>query len=299
MPASFSDMTRRGALITGVAGLLSAAEVASSRLSLEGYIRQNVASREKKPLLEMIGELFATAPYAGFRNIELNHGFFTPQLLGRVLELTRAHKLSMPSVYVGGAMHETALADKTIARALEIGGLCKEFGCKAIVNNPDTKSESGRKTDAELAAQAESLNRMGRILAEHDLQLRVRHHTAELVENGREWRHILHNTDPECVTLCIDVEHARHGGMDPNALLREAASRVTEVHLRNKIGETPTQAFEDGDINYYEIAATIRSLHLKPLIVPELAYHSDTPITRDFRDNLRVSRVYCENVFSL
>jgi len=220
-------ISRRQALLTCASVLATAAAKSRSRLSLEGYIWQNYASREKKPLVELIGELFETAPYAGFQNIELNDGFFGPQLKNRVIELTRTHKLSMPSVYVGGTMHDRDLADKTIARALEIGALCREFGCEAVVHNPNTKPAPGRKTDAELAIQADSLNRMGRSLADHGLQLRVHHHTAELVEDAREWRHILHSTEPKHVTLCLDLEHAQHGGMDPNALLREAGSRVT------------------------------------------------------------------------
>ena len=87
-------------------------------------------------------------------------------------------------------------------------------------------------------------------------------------------------TDPKYVTLCLDLEHAFHGGMDPNAILREAGSRTTEVHLRNKKKETPLEALEDGDIDHHEIAATIRMLRLKPLIVIELAYHPDTVVTR-------------------
>ena len=83
----------------------------------------------------------------------------------RVIGLTRKHGLQMPSVYVGGGMHEQALADKTIANALEIGSLCKEFGCKAIVNNPDSKPLNALKTDEELALQATLLDRMGQTLA--------------------------------------------------------------------------------------------------------------------------------------
>jgi inosose dehydratase len=196
-------------------------------------------------------------------------------------------------------MHERELADKTIARALEVGMMCKEFSCKAIVTNPDTKPANGRKSDDELAVQAESLNRMGRSLAAQDFQLRVHHHTAELVEDAREWRHILRNTDPKYVTLCLDLEHAFHGGVDPNALIKEAASRVTEIHLRNKTKETPLEALEDGDIDHYAIAATLKKLKLEPLVVIELAYHADTVITRSLKDDLRLSRIYAEKVFAL
>jgi len=292
-------MTRRQALFAVAAGIGAAAERKPSRLSLEGYIWQNYASREKRPLAELLDELFATAPYAGFENIELNDGFFSPSLKSRVIELTRANKLLMPSVYVGGTMHERELADQTIVRAVEIGSLCKEFDCKAIVHNPNTKAAQGRKSDDELAVQAASLNRMGRTLAEHRLQLRVHHHTAELVEDAREWRHILRNTDPKYVTLCLDLEHAFHGGFDPNGLLREAASRVTEIHLRNKKKETPLEALEDGDIDHYVIAATLRKLKLRPLVVIELAYHSDTIVTRPLKEDLRLSRIYAEKLFAV
>src|ERR1700704_2259717 len=112
-----SVMTRRQALFAVAAGIGAAAERKQSRLSLEGYIWQNYASRQKRPLAELLDELFASAPYAGFQNIELNHGFFSPTLKDRVIELTRSHRLLMPSVYVGGAMHERELADQTIARA--------------------------------------------------------------------------------------------------------------------------------------------------------------------------------------
>ena len=33
----------------------------------------------------------------------------------------------------------------------------------------------------------------------------------------------------------LDLEHAQHGGVDPNAILREAGRRVTEVDLRNSL----------------------------------------------------------------
>jgi len=296
---TISQVTRRQALLTATAALGAAARQKRSHLSLEGYIWQNYAAREKKPLLELLPELFATAPYAGFQNIELNDGFFSPSLRDRTIELTRSNKLLMPSVYVGGTMHEPDLADRTIARALEIGALCKEFGCAAIVHNPNTKPAPGRKSDDELAVQAASLNRMGRTVQEHGLELRVHHHTAELVENSREWRHILHNTDPKYVTLCLDLEHAFHGGVDPNAILREAGSRTTEVHLRNKKKETPLEALEDGDIDHREIAATLRKLRLKPLIVIELAYHPDTVVTRSLKDDLRLSRIYAGKVFAV
>lgn len=190
-------------------------------------------------------------------------------------------------------------AEKTIANALDIGAACKEFGCTAIVNDPDSKPQNALKSDAELSRQAKLLNRMGQTLADNGLQLRIHHHAAEMLENAREWRHILRNTDPKYVFMCIDLEHAHRSGVDPNTLLREAGKRTTEIHLRNKKNTVPTEAFGEGDIDHVQIASTLKALKLKPLVVIELAYHSDTEITRDFRENLRLSRIYTEKTFDL
>jgi sugar phosphate isomerase/epimerase len=76
------------------------------------------------------------------------------------------------------------------------------------VTNPDPKLGNVRKTDAELQVQADSLNRMGQTLAQHGFELRVHHHTPQLMNNAREWRHILQHTDPQYVHICVDVDWA-------------------------------------------------------------------------------------------
>jgi inosose dehydratase len=292
-------ITRRRALLSGAASLLAAAEKGRSRLTFAGYIWQNYAAREKKPLADMLDELFATAPYGGFENVELSNPYFEPNLVDRVVALIRSTGLSTPSVYSGGAMHEKELADKTIARALEIGTLCKQFKCAAVVHNPAQKSRNGRKTDEELTVQAEQLNRMGRVLADSGFQLRIHHHTAEMQEDAREWRHILKNTDPKYVWACMDLELVDAGGMKPNVLLREAGTRIAELHLRNKKGDKQLESFEDGDIDYYETAAILKKQNLQPWLAVEMAYHDDTVITRSLKDDIRASRIYAQKVFGL
>lgn len=54
-------LTRRQAILAGAAAALHGAPAKTSRLSLEGYIWQNYASREQKPLADLLDELFAGA----------------------------------------------------------------------------------------------------------------------------------------------------------------------------------------------------------------------------------------------
>ena len=203
----------------------------------------------------------------------------------------------MPSLYVGGAMHERDKADQTISRAVEFGQLCRPFGCKAIVNNPDPKPKDEPKTDAELGVQAESLNRMGRTLAPNGFELRIHHHTPQLENNAREWRHILQHTDPEYVHICVDVDWAYEGGFEPISFLQKVGSRLREIHVRSARNKLWLEDLEDSDIDYSKVAEYLRGNSLHPLIVVELAYRPNTVITRSLEEDLRLSRLYAEKIF--
>lgn len=292
-------MTRRDLLLAAASGLVSAAPLGHGGISVEGYIFEQYAERRHKTLQEVVGDVLPMAAHAGFKKIELNPAFFAPELRAYVLSLIRAQGLAMPSVYVGGPMHERGGADNTIATALEIGGVCAPFGCKAIVNNPDPKPGDVSKTDAELTIQADALNRMGRTLAEHGLDLRVHHHTPQLVDNAREWRHILRNTDPEYVHICVDVDWAYEAGFAPLPFLKEVGGRLRELHVRSARNKVWLEDLENSDIDYAEVSQYLRENSLDPLIVVELAYRTNTVVTRPLEEDLRLSRIYAERIFGV
>jgi inosose dehydratase len=292
-------MTRRDLLVAMAAGPVAAANHLSSKMSVEGYIFQQYAERLKKPLADVVGEVLPMARSAGFRNVELSPAFFTPDIRERVLSLLQSQGLKMPSVYVGGPMHEKSGADQTIAKALETGKLCAPFGCKGIVNNPDPKHNDEPKTDAELAVEADSLNRMGRTLAEHGFELRVHHHTPQLENNAREWRYILANTDAEHVFICVDCDWAYEGGFDPLAFLADVGGRLREIHVRSAKNKLWLEDVEDSDIDYRKIAQYLKRKDLQPLIVVELAYRPKTVVTRALGEDMRLSRIYAEKIFGV
>jgi inosose dehydratase len=292
-------MTRRDWMLLTAGGMLCTAADRKSRMSVEGYIFQQYAERRKKPLEDVIEEIFPMVQDAGFHNIELNPAFFALELRDRVLAALRSRALSMPSVYVGGGMHERALAEETTKHAMQIGQLCKPFGCMAIVNNADPKPGHASKTDAELAFESGAMNRLGRLLRENGFQLRIHNHTPEMADNAREWRYILHNTDPQYVTFCVDIDWVHQGGLDPLALLREAGKRVTEIHVRNSKNKLWLESVAPGDVDYHQVAKLLNSEDVKPLIVVELAYRENTIVTHPLGEDLRLSRIYTEKVFGI
>ncbi len=292
-------MTRRELLLGATAASVCPAAQPTPAMAVEGYIFQQYAQSLKRPLEDVIGQVLPMARAAGFRNIELNPAFFAPEMRARLFSILRLQGLLMPSLYVGGIMHEKGGADRTIATALELGNICVPFGCKAIVNNPDPKHGDASKTDAELAVEADSLNRMGRILAQHGFELRVHHHTPQLAENAREWRYILQHTNPEYVHICVDVDWAYESGFEPIPFLREVGQRLREIHVRSARNKIWLEDLEDSDIDYRKVAAYLKKQGLTPLIVVELAYRPNTVVTRPLEEDLRRSRIYAERIFGV
>jgi sugar phosphate isomerase/epimerase len=289
--------TRRDLLL---AALAAAWPNAASDLSVEGYIFQQYAEHQNKPLGEVIPEVLAMARKAGFKNIELSPAFFAGKLHETTFAALRAEDLRMPSMYVGGAMHSKALADETIANALEHARMAKPFGCKGIVNNPDPKPGDAAKTYEELYAEADGLNRLGHALRAEGFDLRVHHHTPQLENNAREWRYLLANTNPANVHICVDVDWAYEGGFDPVEFLREVGDRLREIHVRSARNKIWLEEVTDSDIDYRAVAAYLRSANLHPLIVVELAYRPhQTTVTRPLEEDLRRSRLYTEKVLGV
>ena len=292
-------LTRREYVLLAASALTTRAESSSSRISAEGYIFQQYAERQKKPLKDVVAEVFPMLREAGFHNVELNPAFFAADTHDPVLTQLHANDLSMPSVYAGGGMHTKALAAQTTKLALQTGKICKPFGCTAVVTNADPKPGGARKTDDELAVEAQSFDNLGRVLAENGFQLRVHNHTPEMADNAREWRYILRHTDPNLVTFCLDIDWVHQGGLDPLQLLREAGRRVTEIHVRNSKNKLWLEAVGPGDVDYKKVAALLKNEDVEPLIVVELAYRENTVVTRPLAEDLRLSRIYTERVFGV
>lgn len=297
-------LTRREVLMGSAAGLLALAidgetARAHSQMSVEGYIFQQYMAQKKEKLADGLDEIFAMVRGAGFHNLELNNGYFTPELRERIVELTESNGLRMPSAYFGGAMHEEALAEKTIAGSLEIARFLKKLGCRAIVGDPSPKQGGPEKTDAELAVQAAMLNKLGKELADEGFRFWIHNHDAEMKSNAREWWSNLRQTDPQYVRMCIDLDWVHQGDQDPLALLRAAGKRVACLHLRNSNNKLWLESFSDGDIDYRAIASYLKSARLEPLLMVELAYRPNTVVTRPLEEDLRLSRVYAEEIFNV
>ncbi len=301
------NCTRREALakMAALAGssLAGPFGVASPRyhpiLSVQAYIWIQHFEAAKKSLPDGVEEMLAGFKSAGYSNVDLNDSFVDSKLREKTLGLLKKYGLKMPTFYANSTLHEARRAEYSVKTIVELAQTTKEAGVRGIVTNPSPKPNQGRKSDEELATQARYLNQLGTELGKLGVRLMVHHHTPELVENAREWRHQLANTDPKLVGCCVDVHWAYRGGQEPMAFLREVGSRLESLHLRNSKAGVWMEDLNDGDVDYHKVAEYLKETGYGGYLVVELAYEKGTTKTRSLEEDLKASRLYTEKVFGL
>ncbi|MCS7314672.1 MAG: sugar phosphate isomerase/epimerase [Bryobacterales bacterium] len=286
-----------------IAGLASSHLLAhasySPRLAAGFYVWTQQFRAQKRSLAEGIPEALAATRRAGFRAVELMAQCFDAETAGITLKAVRESRLEAPSVYSSGPMHAAAEAEQTIAETLRLAAAARAAGAHLVNFNPSPKPNKERKSDEELDAQACHVNALAEKLRLQGFRLHLHHHDPEMADNAREWRHLLAHTDPKLVGFCVDVDWVHRGGQNPIEILEAAAPRLMSLHVRNSRGGIWTEQFGEGDIDYREVAACLKRIGFQGWLIVELAYSKETAVTRSLEENLRLSRRYAEEVFSL
>ena len=129
------------------------------------------------------------------------------------------------------------------------------------------------------------------------MRLMLHNHDADMAEGAREWRAILHHTDPKLVGFCVDVHWVYRGKQDPLLLLQEAGQRIASLHVRNSVKGIWSESLGEGDVDYAAVTRFLKHIKYKGLIAVELAYDKETKPSRPMEEDLKISREYAEKVF--
>jgi inosose dehydratase len=269
-------------------------------LAAQAYIFSQAYARLNQRMEDRISEVLEILSTSGYKTLELTSQFFTADNASNTAQALMLGRLKCPVVYNGGVMHTAEEARKTIQQTLDLAKRVKAAHPITGLNfNANPKPQGEAKTDAELAVQAENLNKLAKELKKQNVRLMIHQHAPEMANNAREWRHILANTDPKLVDICLDVHWVLRGGQDPMALLKECSTRLASLHLRNSKNGVWTEDFGDGDIDYRPIAEHLKSIGYKGYLVVELAWDKATEPTRSLDENMKRSREYAEKIFGV
>jgi inosose dehydratase len=279
---------------------LAAADAPSSappttRVVAQLYVWTQYYNQRHERLDDYLDEVFAAVGRAGYDAVQgFLNAYDTPAAAESFAARLKQHSLTMPIAYAGGAMHTREDGQKTIAQIVRQAEIGARQGLRVVVHNPNPIGRE--KTDEELAIQAENLDSLGQRLRSLGIRLAIHSHAPEFRSAAREWYHILRNTKPENVSICLDLHWVYRGGQDPYKLLADAGERVIDLHLRNSRGGVWSEDLADGDLDYARIADVLKQIGYRGTYTVELAYEPKTGKTRSIEENLARSRQYVTRV---
>jgi len=226
------------------------------------------------------------------------------QQIDELEPLLKKHNLQMRSLYVNSTLHEAGTADKSIGEITAIAEKARQVGVKIIVTNPSPIQWGGQenKNDGQLKVQAGAMEKLGAKLKSVGLKLAYHNHDIELRNAAREFHHMMAGTDPKYVTLCLDAHWIYRGaGNSAVALfdvLKLYGPRVSELHIRQSVGNIWSETLGDGDIDYPVLAKYLQSIGIKPHLVLEQAVEQGTPKTMGTVEAFKKSSEYARRVFA-
>jgi len=215
-------------------------------------IQSNLWSSERHQDLDNVLAEIAAAGYDGFEigahRIDLDN----PKLMTSMLT---QHGLQIAGMHTHGALHNPeAMVERLpeIERAARFAAAVK---APYVLISGKAKRP---KSEAELEAQAQTLNQVGQICAGVGVHLLYHNHFWEIEDDLREYRAIVNLTDPKLLSLAMDVGWVKRAGHDPLEVIPQFKSRLAYFHLKDyRVQEYVTEEWTDLGEGYVGIPKMI------------------------------------------
>jgi sugar phosphate isomerase/epimerase len=171
----------------------------------------------------------------GFEGFETNLRFLQPQL--NRLQEARAELDSIGLQLVGAHAslpdYEKLVADKAADAIATIADEARKFGAHAVVVSHKSLSPTGEFSEAALERKTKMLNLAGRRCADAGLKLAYHNHHPEFANHAAEENGLLRGTDPQLVSLMLDIGHAWIADPDAISVFAAHPDRAFGLHVRD------------------------------------------------------------------
>lgn len=233
----FPALDRRGFLAGLLAGsLVPAAAAPKIRVGCQTRAYGSpIPDRDK--LLSALDDLRATG-YEGFETNyrSLEHSFQDPAPMRAEIE---KRGIVLIGLHLGSKLFDAADLEKEHAQIRQVATAAKALGGTHLMLSVRTlPRDSAGHPDREVEKRRNiQLNDAGRACRELGIRLAAHNHLQQSLHNAEEIATILGSTDPDCVSLLLDVAYTHQGGVDAPAFVRRHGSRIAGFHLRDVRGE--------------------------------------------------------------
>jgi len=146
--------------------------------------------------------------------------------------------VEMIGLHVGAGLYEPEKAAEESELVRRIAQGVRALGGKHLVlsGRQLPHAPNGRPDRDALDRKAKNLEKLGAVCNGLGVRLSYHNHTSEVQHGAEEIRYLLERTDPAVVSLLFDVGHVLHGEIDAAAFVREHASRLAGLHVRDVKG---------------------------------------------------------------
>ena len=274
---------------------------AAPLISCNQYSWFTFYEREKRSWGENLDASLAEYVKSGLKAFEPS--FYSTKDVKTLAPLLKKYQLALPSAYIGSILHEDAESQKTIETAIAIAKEAKPLGLSILVTSPNPIRWGGSeiKSDAQLIKQAKNLDLLGSELKKQGITLAYHTHDAEFKAGAREFHHMLQNTHPENVSLCLDAHWIYRGAGNSQVALFDIVKmygkRVVELHIRQSVGQIWGETFGEGDIDYPRLVRELKTMNIKPLLVLEQCLEAQSPNTLNAIQAHQQDLAYAQKVF--
>jgi sugar phosphate isomerase/epimerase len=171
----------------------------------------------------------------GFQGFETNLRFVQPQL-GRVKDAKAALEeagLEFIAAHTNVPDYEKLGLDAAAEQAAKAAEQARQFGARALVMSHKGLSPTGEFSAEALDRKAKMLNLAGRRCADAGLTLAYHNHQPEFRNGAAEELGLLRNTDPQLVSLMLDIGHAWIANPDAISVFQAHPERAFGLHVRD------------------------------------------------------------------
>lgn len=219
---------------------------------------------------------------AGYDALEIGGQRLNLDAPDAFLALTTQHRLAIAGIHTGGEIYTFAemrarkdFFESAIRFARNVNASC------VLLSG---KPKEGGKTDADLATEVDSLNWVADLCQSQGMPLNFHTHNWELADDLRELRFLTANTDPEKISLCLDIGWVQRAGYDPLKLVDEFYPRIRYLHLKDTLEDRFTEVGR-GTVDFRALLSDLKRRGFSG----QLAVERDEELENAF-ESARISR---------
>ena len=208
--------------------------------------------RPKTPISQVLREMVE----AGYEGTEYGTGLPSdPESLKAMLA---PHGLALASMFCWVSLEDQARQPDEIERAMGIARTLSGMEVRELILGMRGSSQrialagrvppdgSAGLTEQQWGTLADGIHRLARLCEPLGVRLAVHPHAGSYVETRAELQTLFRVTDPKALGLCVDAGHLVYGGADPVEVVKNFASRVSYIHIKDVDAAVLGQARERG-----------------------------------------------------